>query len=167
MLFFLNNINSYKIIINSKYLINIILAFSNLLGIKSVYILYKKNKKYLSILTFNLISVSFFHHLIETNEMNHNLDGVYIPIISNYGKQIRFMDISLAILLVLNIVYTIKTYVLINYIIKNKFIFFSSILCSYCCDFIIVKKPFTYLLFHFYWHVFILYFLNKLCIDII
>ena len=75
-IFFINNIKDKNLfyIMNNNY-INYILSLSNLLGFLSFNISIKKNS-FIALYILLIMSTSALHHLTETNQMGHSLDGV-------------------------------------------------------------------------------------------
>ena len=158
-----NYIQIFPNIDKYRYILNIILAMSNILGFIPLFLI-KKKCVYISRLLLLLIVVSTTHHLLETNEMNHNLEGIHIPILYNYGYYIRYMDISIAVSLFLYIVKFLGIYNTIHFININIKILMLSCTASFLCDFIISNSPYMYFLLHMVWHIGIYYILYKLSI---
>lgn len=142
--------------------INIILAFSNFIGIYIVY----KNIKYRKKFVYNcfliaVICASFLHHLTETNQVNHKLRDK-IHWIDNYGDYLRYIDMILAYTFFVYIVWTIGVHDTIKFIKNNYIILFIALLCSFLCDFIITDQKQMYLILHLTWHILIYFLLYKI-----
>jgi hypothetical protein len=75
--------------------VNYILALSNLLGVFSL------NKQINTdnvsrLYIISIIIVSTIHHLTETNEVGHDLEGIDFLYLKKYGSTIRILDIFIA-----------------------------------------------------------------------
>ena len=136
---------------------NISLAFSNLAGIPSLRLSFKKNIPAYTCFILAAMSASFIHHLIETNEMGHTLPGVIIPTLSKYGKESRYIDMIIAYSFFGYIVYRRGTLGTFRIITNNKFILSLSLSCSFSCDYLIFKRPRLYTAIHIPWHFGIYY----------
>ena len=157
-----NTINIFLIYCNNSSMINILLSLSNLLGICSIYNFILYNRYYLSFCLVNLISVSSLHHLVETNEVGHNLKGIKIYNISRYGYMIRYLDIFTACLFSIITLFTYNINCIIWLVNDQIILIIFSIICSFLCDFIIRNNPFLYFILHVSWHLGVYYIIYKL-----
>ena len=140
---------------------NITLAFSNLAGLAPLQLSLKKQIPIYTGFIIAIMVASFTHHLIETNEMGHKLPGIYIPVLSKYGKQVRHMDMIMAYSFFGYIVWRKglgSTYRLVT---NNGVILSISLACSFSCDYVISKKPRLYTALHLPWHLGIYYVIYK------
>lgn len=137
---------------------NILLASSNILAL--IPIINSNNfifKKLLLVLMF----FSFLHHLTETNQVDHNLEGIYVPFFSYYADILRYIDIFLAYLTFLFIIIEIGLINSFKFIYNNLFFLLIAIYCCYLCDYVI-KESIYYFYLHLLWHILIYYILYKL-----
>ena len=160
MLIQIFNLHYYLKFINKTY-INFILALTNVFGIFSIKICLKK-QKFKAYLLSLLVFFSSIHHLVETNEAGHNLPGISIPVLSNYGDIIRYIDMILAYCYFIFLLKDLGVKKILICIDKRKYFIFSLFSCSFICDFIIFNKPDLYLFLHAYWHIGIYYIIYHL-----
>ena len=152
----------FLIIFSKSALINILLALSNMLGIFSIYNFYINGRYCLSVSLLFLIAISFIHHLLETNEVGHNLSGVRILIINNYGHLIRYIDILAACMFFLLVIYSYHINNILLLVKSQRSIVFYSIISSFLCDFIIRNNPILYFFLHGIWHLGVYYVIYQL-----
>lgn len=144
--------------------LNIILAFSNIIGFYVVY-LNNSNDKIFNIILTCIIIASFIHHLTETNQVNHNLrQKIYY--IDNYGDELRYIDMIIAYSLFIYIIYRIGIKKLSLFVCDYKLIIFIAFLFNFLCDFVITDQKYIYLIFHLIWHVLIYYIIYLLSFKI-
>ena len=148
--------------LSNTCLINIILSLSNLLGIFPIYNLYTFKRYKLSYCLLYLIFVSSIHHLIETNEVGHNLHGIKIVMIYKYGYLIRYLDILTACVFFLLVLYSYNIECIILVVNSQKKTVIFSIISSFLCDFVIRNRPLLYFILHGIWHSGVYYMIYKL-----
>jgi len=132
-------------------IINWILAASNILGLAPLEFALKLRYDFDLILCFVMFS-SGLHHLVETNQMGHDLEGVYIPILYENGTALRYIDMICAYSMFNYIVYVWGFENIIIFIENNYILVVCSFTSSFICDFIICESPYTYMFFHLIWH---------------
>ena len=132
--------------------VNNILAMSTLIFILPIQVsILKKRWGDLFLLT-NILIFSGLHHLVETNEAGHNLEGnPFLLLLSKYGHSFRYLDISFSYFLFGYIIYRNGFLFILSFlkIYKITFILF---LINLTCDLIISNSPLLYLFLHLIWH---------------
>tara|TARA_B100000900_G_scaffold26573_1_gene20634 strand:- start:48 stop:497 length:450 start_codon:yes stop_codon:yes gene_type:complete len=132
--------------------VNNILAMSTLIFILPIQVsILKKRWGDLFLLT-NIFIFSVLHHLVETNEAGHNLEGnPYFFLLSKYSCSLRYLDISFSYLLFGYIIY-MDGFLFILSFLKTYKITFILFLINLTCDLIISNSPLLYLFLHLIWH---------------
>ena len=132
--------------------INNILALSTLSLLKPLNVTISKKKWNSCFLLISIITFSFLHHLTETNEVGHNLDGnEKLFFLNKYSFLFRYLDIFFSYILFGYMVYDSGISIVFSFIISNKIIFILFFI-NFICDFIISNQPWLYLFLHFIWH---------------
>lgn len=141
--------------------INNILAISSFFFIIPINVTFLKKKRGDCFLLTNVFIYSFLHHLTETNEVGHNLNGNReILYFNKYSFLFRYLDIFFSHFLFGYILYVYGVSYVFNFIINNKIIFIL-FLISFICDFVINNQPWLYLFLHLIWHLGISFILLK------
>lgn len=102
----------------------------------------------------NVFIFSLSHHLVETNEAGHNLDGNWhvTPLCECRCYYLRYLDMFFSYILFGYIIYRDSLLLLVSFLMTNKIIFVL-FLINFICDFIICNSPNIYLCLHFIWHL--------------
>ena len=140
--------------------VNYILALSNLLGVFS---LNKINTDTIARLyIISIITVSTIHHLTETNEVGHDLEGIDFLYLKKYGSNIRILDIFIAYSFFIYLLFKININNIVFFVTNNNKIILFSFLFNLICDFILFKQPIMYLFCHLFWHIGIYFIIYKI-----
>ena len=145
--------------------INYILSISNIFGFLPLSVSLKKNRL-ISIFILFIILISSLHHLTETNEMGHSLEGIKLYGLIQYGYEIRIIDIVIAYSFFVYLIIYFGIKKISIFIIKNRLFFPLPFLCSFICDYLISNKPDLYLFLHLFWHIGIYFIIYLLLLTI-
>lgn len=141
--------------------VNYILALSNLLGVFSL------NKQINTdnvsrLYIISIIIVSTIHHLTETNEVGHDLEGIDFLYLKKYGSTIRILDIFIAYSFFFYLLFKINLNNIVFFVTNNNRIILFSFLFNLICDFILFNQPIMYLFCHLFWHIGIYFIIYKI-----
>lgn len=108
------------------------------------------------------MGISSLHHLTETNQMGHSLEGIDFYGLKQYGSEIRLLDVILAYSFFIYLTLHFGILNIISFIKKNSILLIFSLLLSFICDFLLYNRPNTYLILHLFWHIGIYFTIYKI-----
>lgn len=142
-----------RIKLNMSY-VNNILTISTLSFVAPIQKTILKKRWFDCFLLSNVLIFSLIHHLVETNEAGHNLEGNWhVTFLCKCRcHYLRYLDMFFSYTLFLYIIYKDSLFLVVSFLMTYKIVFLL-FLINFICDFIICNSPNIYLCLHFIWHL--------------